>query len=203
VEQMVFGYARVSTKEQNEGRQIEALKQAGVGERNIFLDKETGRHFDRPQWKAMLSMLRSGDLLYVLSIDRVGRNYTEIAEQWEYITHEKGADIVVLDMPILDTRKDRDLTGTLIADIVLKLLSYVAEKERDAIHTRQAEGIALAKERGVYKGRKPIEIDKEAFEAAYGEVERGDRTSRWAMRTLGLKSNTYYKAVASYKKGWK
>lgn len=198
-ESMVFGYVRVSSKDQNEARQIEKMKELGVGERQIFVDKESGKDFDREQYRAMVAMLREGDLVYVSSIDRLGRNYDEIIRQWSIITKEKHADICVLDMPLLDTRSSgKDLTGTFISDLVLQILSYVAQKERENIRARQAEGIALAKERGVYKGRKPIEIDKERFEEVYSEVVRKDRTNKSAMKKLGLKPNTYYKAVKEY-----
>ncbi len=196
---ITFGYIRVSSKDQNEARQMEKMLELGIDERHIFVDKESGKDFDREKYQAMVAMLREGDLIYIPSIDRLGRNYNEILAQWSIITKEKGADIVVLDMPLLDTRKDRDLTGTLISDIVLQLLSYVAQKERENIRQRQAEGIAIAKANGVYKGRKPIEIDKAAFESIYAEVLRGERTNNYAMQKLGLKRNTYYKAVHEYK----
>ena len=196
---MTFGYIRVSSKDQNEARQVEKMRELGVDERHIFIDKESGKDFNREQYQAMVTMLRDGDVLYVPSIDRLGRNYNEILTQWGVITKEKKADIVVLDMPLLDTRNGRDLTGTLISDIVLQLLSYVAQKERENIRTRQAEGIALAKANGVYKGRKPIEVDKEKFELVYGEVSRGERTNRYAMQKLGLKPNTYYRFVNELK----
>ena len=198
-ESLAFGYTRVSSRDQNEARQIEKMREVGVDERHIFVDKASGKDFDREQYKAMVAMLREGDVVYVSSIDRLGRNYKDIIAQWSVITKEKGTDIVVLDMPILDTRNDRDLTGTLISDIVLQLLSYVAERERENIRARQAEGIALAKARGVYTGRKPIQIDKAAFESVYAEVVRGERTNKYAMQKLGLKPNTYWKAVKSYK----
>lgn len=193
------GYIRVSSKDQNEDRQRKQMLDIGINDRYIFCDKESGKDFDREQYKAMLAMLRDGDVVYFTSLDRMGRNYQEIATQWRIITEERHCDIVILDMDILDTRKNRDLTGQLISDIVLKLLSYVAERERDNIRKRQAEGIAIAKANGVYKGRKPIDIDKEAFESVYAEVVRGERTNRYAMEKLGLKPNTYYKAVNEYK----
>ena len=196
---ITFGYIRVSSKDQNEARQVEKMQELGIDERHIFIDKKSGKDFDREQYKAMVTMMREGDTLYISSIDRLGRDYKEILEQWRIITKEKNADIVVLDMPLLDTRKDKDLTGVLISDIVLQLLSYVAEKERANIHARQAEGIALAKAKGVYKGRKPIEVDKDKFEQIYGEVTRGERTNRYAMQKLGLKPNTYYRIVDAYK----
>ena len=150
---MEYGYARVSTKEQNEQRQIIALEEFGLNLRQIFIDKQSGKDFERANYQRLTRRLKEGDTLVVKSIDRLGRNYSEILEQWRIITKEKGAAIVVLDMPLLDTRKNRDLTGTLIADIVLQLLSYVAQTEREFIHQRQAEGIAVAKAQGVRFGR--------------------------------------------------
>ena len=194
-----FGYVRVSTKEQNEQRQVDKLRELGIDERHIFIDKESGKDFQREQYQAMLTMLREGDTVFVASLDRLGRDYNELSKEWDRITNEKKADIVVLDMPILDTRNKRDLTGKLISDIVLKLLSYVAENERQKIKTRQAEGIAIAKAAGKYKGRKPIEVDKEKFEKVYGEVTRGERTNKYAMQALGLKPNTYYRIVSEFK----
>lgn len=140
-----YGYIRVSSVDQNEDRQIIAMKEAGIDEKNIFIDKQSGKDFNRPQYKKLFGKLREGDILYIKSIDRLGRNYEEIQNQWRIITKEKKADIVVFDMPLLDTRKDRDLTGVLIADIVLQLLSYVAQTEREFIRQRQAEGIDAAK----------------------------------------------------------
>jgi DNA invertase Pin-like site-specific DNA recombinase len=196
---IIVGYARVSSKDQNEARQLEDFKQLGIDDRHIFIDKESGKDFKRDKYNAMLGVLREGDVVYVTSLDRLGRNYKEIGEQWENITKNIKADIVVMDMPILDTRTHNDLTGEFIADVVLKLLSYVAERERDSIRKRQAEGIAIAKSQGKYQGRKPIQVDKEAFEKIYAEVIRGERTNRYAMQKLGLKPNTYYKAVNEYK----
>jgi len=155
-EQKMYGYIRVSTREQNEARQVIALREFGVPEDCVFMDKQSGKDFQRPAYQALLAQLSPGDVLVVKSIDRLGRNYDEILEQWRVITKERQAAIVVLDMPLLDTRNSRDLTGTLIADIVLQLLSYVAETERSFIRQRQAEGIAAAKARGVQFGRKPL-----------------------------------------------
>ena len=155
-EQKMYGYIRVSTREQNEARQVIALREFGVPEDCVFMDKLSGKDFQRPAYQALLAALSPGDVLVVKSIDRLGRNYDEILEQWRLITKERQAAIVVLDMPLLDTRNSRDLTGTLIADIVLQLLSYVAETERSFIRQRQAEGIAAAKARGVQFGRKPL-----------------------------------------------
>ena len=151
----VYGYVRVSTKEQNEARQVIAMHEFGVVEQNVFIEKQSGKDFNRPQYKKLLRKLKAGDTLVIKSIDRLGRNYDEIIEQWRIITKEKQAAIVVLDMPLLDTRQGRDLTGTLIADIVLQLLSYVAQTEREFIKRRQAEGIAAAKARGVRFGAHP------------------------------------------------
>lgn len=198
-ENIIVGYARVSSKDQNEARQIEALKAAGVPERYIFIDKESGKDYNRDKYKAMVNVIRKGDTVFVCSLDRLGRNYTETGKQWEHITKDIGADICVLDMPILDTRNTNDLTGTFIADLVLKILSYVAEKERENTKTRQREGIEIAKAEGRYKGRKPIEVDWEAFGEVYDQVLNDGRTNRWAMDKLGLRPNTYYKAVAEYR----
>lgn len=155
---MNYGYARVSSKEQNEQRQMIALTAFGIAKKNIYMDKQSGKDFDRPRYKRLVKKLHPGDLLVIQSIDRLGRNYGEILEQWRVITKEKRVDIVVLDMPLLDTRaRGQDLTGTFIADLVLQILSYVAQTEREMIRKRQAEGIAAAKARGVKFGRRPKE----------------------------------------------
>ncbi len=148
-----YGYIRVSTKEQNEDRQIMALMDLDIPTGNIFMDKQSGKDFDRPHYKKMINELKKDDLLYVKSIDRLGRNYSEILEQWRILTKEKGVDIVVLEMPMLDTRRGKDLMGTFLSDIVLQVLSFVAENERSNIRQRQAEGIAAAKARGIRFGR--------------------------------------------------
>ena len=153
-----YGYMRVSTKEQNEDRQAVALEKAGIAARNVYTDKQSGKDFLRPQYRKMLRKLKRGDLLYIKSIDRLGRNYSEILEQWRVLTKEKNVDIVVLDMPMLDTRCGKDLMGTFIADIVLQILSFAAENERDNIRQRQAEGIAAAKANGVKFGRRPLPL---------------------------------------------
>jgi DNA invertase Pin-like site-specific DNA recombinase len=176
------------------------MRELGIDERHIFIDKKSGKDFEREQYRAMMAMLREGDLVCIASLDRLGRNYREMGQEWENITKVKKADILVLDMAdLLDTRKKTDLTGTLISDMVVRLLSYVAEKERESIRARQAEGIAIAKAQGKYQGRKTIEVDKEAFEKVYSEVVRGERTNRYAMQKLGLKPNTYYRVVNEYK----
>ena len=145
IEQKIYGYIRVSTREQNEDRQVIALREVGVPERNVYIDKQSGKDFERPQYRKMVRKLKKDDLLYIKSIDRLGRNYSEILEQWRILTKEKGIDIVVLDMPLLDTRRGKDLMGTFLSDIVLQVLSFVAENERTNIRQRQAEGIAAAK----------------------------------------------------------
>ena len=155
-----YGYARVSTKEQNTDRQITSLLEAGLNKNQIFEDKKSGKDFERPEYQKLLKTLKNGDILYITEIDRLGRNYDEIQEQWKHITKEIGADIVVLDMPLLDTRtKGKDLTGTFVSDLVLQILSYVAQTERESIKKRQAEGIATAKEKGVKFGRPTVKID--------------------------------------------
>ena len=185
-----YGYVRVSTRDQNEARQLVAMKEFGVLESSIFMDKQSGKDFNRPQYQSLLQRLQPGDVLVVKSIDRLGRNYEEILEQWRLITKDKGAAIVVLDMPLLDTRQGRDLTGTLIADIVLQLLSYVAETERAFIRQRQAEGIAAAKARGVHMGR-PRKERGEAFTRCADMWSKGLMSAREAAAELGIAHTTF------------
>ena len=185
-----YGYIRVSSTDQNESRQRIALERQAIPSDRIFMDKLSGKDFQRPQYQAMLKKLRAGDLLCITSIDRLGRNYEEILEQWRIITKEKGAAIVVLDMPLLDTRRNRDLTGTLIADIVLQLLSYVAQTEREFIHQRQAEGIAAAKARGVKFGR-PRKVLPEGFGEVKARWERGELSARAAGKLLGVTHRSF------------
>lgn len=187
---MIYGYARVSTKEQKELRQIIALKEFGVDEKNIFVDKQSGKDFQRVNYQRLIGKLKENDTLVIKSIDRLGRNYEEILEEWRSITKETQAAIVVLDMPLLDTRKNRDLTGVLIADIVLQLLSYVAQTEREFIHQRQAEGIAAAKKQGVHFGRKPMERPPQ-FEQLKEEWEKGNISARAAARELRITHKTF------------
>lgn len=189
---IMYGYVRVSTKEQNEARQMIAMKEFGVEEKHIFLDKQSGKDFNRPQYKKLIRKLKKGDILIIKSIDRLGRNYDEIIEQWRIITKEKDAAIVVLDMPLLDTRQGRDLTGTLIADIVLQLLSYVAQTEREFIKRRQAEGIAAAKAKGVHFGAKPME-KPENFAEVLKKWQCGEISAREAARQLGVTHKTFLK----------
>ena len=187
---MEYGYVRVSTREQNEERQILALKEFGIAPKAIYVDKQSGKDFDRPNYKRLIRKIKSGDTLVIKSIDRLGRNYDEILEQWRLITKEKQAYVVVLDMPLLDTRQNRDLTGTLIADSVLQLLSYVAQTEREFIRQRQAEGIAAAKQRGVKFGRNPMERGTD-FQRLKGRWEKQELSAREAARQLGITHRTF------------
>lgn len=187
---MEYGHIRVSTREQNEQRQLIALRAFGIEEERIFMDKQSGKDFTRKGYRRLIRKLKNGDTLVIKSIDRLGRNYEEILEQWRIITKEKQAAIVVLDMPLLDTKQSRDLTGTLIADIVLQLLSYVAQTEREFIRQRQAEGIAAAKRNGVRFGRKPMERP-----AAFCEIQKQWQdqkiSARAAARELGVTHSTF------------
>ena len=190
----VYGYVRVSTRDQHEARQMMAMEAFGVDRSNIYLDKQSGKDFNRPQYRRLMRRLGKDDILVVKSIDRLGRNYDEIIEQWRCITKEKQAAIVVLDMPLLDTRQGRDLTGTLIADIVLQLLSYVAQTEREFIRRRQAEGIAAARARGVRFGAPPKE--KPAAYAALEQAWRqGEISSRRAAEQLWVSHPTFLRWV--------
>jgi len=182
----------VSTKDQNEARQMIAMREFGIDEKYIFIEKQSGKDFNRPQYKRLLRKLKAGDTLVIKSIDRLGRNYDEIIEQWRIITKEKQAAIVVLDMPLLDTRQGRDLTGTLIADIVLQLLSYVAQTEREFIKRRQAEGIAAAKARGVQFGPKPLE-KPDTFYENYCLWKKKKISAREASRRLNVCHKTFLK----------
>lgn len=193
---MTYGYVRVSSRDQNEERQIIAMHEFGVDDKQIYLDKQSGKDFDRPQYRKLMRKLKNGDTLVIKSIDRLGRNYDEILVQWRMITKQKQAAIVVLDMPLLDTRQNRDLTGTLIADIVLQLLSYVAQTEREFIKQRQKEGIAAAKARGVQFGRAPMERP-----ADYNQVknlwQQNIISAREAGRQLGITHKTFLRWVNS------
>ena len=191
----VYGYVRVSTKEQNLDRQILALREFGIPESLIFQEKQSGKDFERPVYKRLVKKLKPGDTLVIKSIDRLGRNYDEILDQWRIITKEKRADIVVLDMPLLDTRQGRDLTGTLIADIVLQLLSYIAQTEREFIRQRQAEGIAAAKARGVQFGRHPRE-KPENYNTVLAQWQEGAITAHRAALFLGVDRKTFLKWVS-------
>lgn len=190
-----YGYIRVSTKEQNTDRQQIALQEAGVSEENIFTDKISGKDFERPKYRKLLRKLHPGDTLMIVSIDRLGRNYDEIIEQWRIITKEKQADIVVLDIPLLDTRqKEKDLTGTFIADLVLQILSYVAETERENIRKRQAEGIAAAKEKGVHLGRRKKDLPED-FEEVVREWRMKQCSLEDALEKLNVSRSYFYLKV--------
>ena len=196
----VFGYARVSSQDQNEDRQIISLQEIGVEIRYIYVDKQSGKDFDRPQYKRLMRKLKAGDLLYIKSIDRLGRNYEEIQNQWRILTKEKKVDICIVDMPILDTRRGKDLLGTFISDLVLQLLSFVAENERTMIKQRQAEGIAAAKARGVRFGRPPLPLP-DNFDRIYQEWWSGVITGSEAARLCKMPLSTFrYKAEVYRKK---
>jgi len=186
----MYGYVRVSSQDQNEDRQMIAMAEQGIPETQIYMDKLSGKDFERPRHKALMRKLRSGDVLFIKSIDRLGRNYTEIIEQWRIITKKKQADIIVLEMPLLNTHVNRDLTGTLIADIVLQLLSYVAQSERENIRRRQAEGIAAAKARGVKFGRPPKQRPAE-FANIRAAWANNQISAREAARSLGITHRTF------------
>ena len=188
----------MSTREQNEDRQLAALREAEVPERGIFLDKQSGKDFDRPQYKKLVKKLKPGDLLYIKSIDRLGRNYEEIQNQWRILTKEKGIDIVVLDMPLLDTRRGKDLVGTFLSDIVLQVLSFVAENERTNIRQRQAEGIAAAKKRGVRFGRPNVPLPED-FPSIVAEWEAGRLAFQDALARSGLSEATFYRRLREYR----
>lgn len=190
---MKIGYVRVSTVEQNEARQIEALREESVDK--IYMDKKSGKDFNRPEYQKMIASLQKGDVLVIHSIDRLGRNYEEIIAEWRKITKEIEADIVVQDMPLLNTTQNKDLTGTLIADIVLQLLSYVAQRERENIRQRQKEGIAIAKAQGKYKGRAKKEVDKELFEETKQRWQTGEITKVQFAEIMGVSRGTLYKML--------
>lgn len=189
-----YGYVRVSAKDQNEARQIQAMLDFGIQRQNIFVDKQSGKDFNRPKYKRIIRLLKKGDTLVIQSIDRLGRNYDEILDQWRYITKVKQASIVVIDMPLLDTRQGRDLTGTLIADIVLQLLSYVAQTEREFIKKRQAEGIAIAKANGVRFGAKPKERPAN-YQEVVAKWNEGLISARSAAKALGIHHTTFLKWI--------
>lgn len=200
---MNIGYVRVSTLEQNAERQIEKMKALGIEDRFLFVEKASGKDFEnRPIYQSMKLALREGDTLFVDSIDRLGRNYDQIKDEWKQLTKSMNVEVVALDMEsIFDSRKFKAQgeIGKLMEDQMLSLLAWVAEQERNKIKTRQREGIELAKKQGKYKGRKPIEVDLDVFGAVYEQVLNKERTNAWAMKELGLKKDVYYKHVAEYK----
>jgi len=190
----IYGYIRVSSTDQNEDRQLVALEALKIPAEQIFMDKLSGKDFNRPSYKSLVKRLKNGDLLYIKSIDRLGRNYEEIQNQWRILTKEKDVDIAVIDMPLLDTRNGKDLMGTFIADLVLQILSFVAQNERETIKKRQAEGIAAAKARGVRFGR-PIKKPPENFSLLVKRWERGKMSLEEILGQTGLKEATFYRRL--------
>ena len=195
----IYGYIRVSSRDQNEDRQLMAFAALRIPEKNIYLDKQSGKDFERPQYRKMVRKLKKDDLLYIKSIDRLGRNYEEILEQWRLLTKEKGIDIVVLDMPLLDTRRGKDLMGTFLSDIVLQVLSFVAENERSNIRQRQAEGIAAAKAKGIKFGRPPKPLP-ENFHNLYQKWKNGKITGTSAAKECGMPLSTFRYRAKKYEK---
>ena len=195
----IYGYIRVSTKEKNERRQLDVLQALSIPGENLFMDKQSGKDFKRPQYKRLLQRLKKDDLLYIKSIDRLGRNYGEILEQWRILTREKGVDIVVLDMPLLDTRRGKDLMGTFLSDIVLQVLSFAAENERANIRQRQAEGIAAAKARGMKFGRPPKPLP-ENYHSAYQRWKAGAITGTAAAKECRMPLSTFRYRAKNYEK---
>lgn len=194
-----YAYIRVSTKDQNERRQIIALKPYSIKKQNIYIDKQSGKDFDRPQYQKLLKKLKKDDLLYIKSIDRLGRNYSEILEQWRILTKQIGIDIVVIDMPLLDTRRGKDLMGTFLSDIVLQILSFVSENERSNIKQRQAEGIAAAKAKGIRFGRPPKPIP-DNFYHVYRQWKQGTLTGSQAAKECGMPLSTFRYRVNCFEK---
>lgn len=193
-----YGYVRVSSADQNEDRQMIAMNEQQVPKDQIYIDKQSGKNFERPAYKALVKKLCFGDLLYIKSIDRLGRNYDEIQDQWRILTKERNIDVVVLDMPMLDTRLNKDLMGTFIADLVLQILSFVAHSERDNIKKRQAEGIAAAKAKGIRFGR-PIKKPPENFADLVKQWERGKLTISQVLEQTGLKQATFYNRLREFR----
>ncbi|WP_163152476.1 recombinase family protein [Anoxybacillus sp. MB8] len=200
----IFGYIRVSSKEQNEARQLKEMLELGIDQRDIFIDKESGKDFNRPKYQALKQCLREGDLLYVKSIDRFGRNSKEILREWQEITQEIKADIKVIDMPLLDTTQHKDTLGTFVSDLVLQVLSFVAERERENIRQRQAEGIAIAKTQGKHLGRPQINLQtlskeqRQTLENNYQAWKNKEITGVRFAKMLTLKKNTFYKIMKEY-----
>ena len=186
----IYSYIRVSTKDQHEDRQLAAIRELNIPDKNIYIDKQSGKNFDRPQYRKLVRRLKKDDLLFIKSIDRLGRNYTEILEQWRILTKEKGIDIVVLDMPLLDTRRGKDLMGAFLSDIVLQILSFVAENERTNIRQRQAEGIAAAKAKGVRFGRPPRPLP-DNFDQICQRWRAGTLTGTAAAKACGMALSTF------------
>lgn len=194
MENKIYGYVRVSSQEQNEDRQLVAMAEAGVARGNIFIDKQSGKDFERPNYKRLMKKLRPGDTLIIKSIDRLGRNYEEIQNQWRIITKEKKVDIVVIDMPLLDTRRDKNLLGTFISDLVLQLLSFISENERTTIRQRQAEGIAAARKRGVRFGRPTKEAPPD-FDELIAKWQKKEMPLDEILRQYGMSESTFYRRL--------
>lgn len=195
----IYGYIRVSTKDQNIQRQLTALKPLSIKKKNIYIDKQSGKDFNRPQYQKLIHKLKKDDLLYIKSIDRLGRNYSEILDQWRILTKDIGIDIVVIDMPLLDTRRGKDLMGTFLSDIVLQILSFVSENERSNIKQRQAEGIAAAKAKGIRFGRPPKPIP-DNFDDIYQQWKKGTLNGSQAAKQCGMPLSTFRYRVQCFEK---
>ena len=193
----IYGYVRVSSTDQNEDRQMISMNELNIPTEHIFIDKQSGKDFNRPAYQAVIDRLCFGDLLYIKSIDRLGRNYEEIQNQWKLLTKERGVDIAVIDMPLLDTRNGKDLVGTFLADIVLQILSFVAQNERDNIRKRQSEGIKAARARGVHMGR-PVKSPPENFGVLAKQWEHGELRTVDFMKITGLTETTLYRRLREY-----
>lgn len=195
----IYGYVRVSSTDQNEDRQMAAMQKKAVPPQNVFVDKLSGKDFKRPEYRRLVQKLKEGDLLYILSIDRLGRNYEEIQEQWRVLTKEKGIDVSVIDMPLLDTRQGKDLMGTFIADLVLQILSFVAQTECENIKKRQAEGIAAAREKGVKFGRPEIAVPAD-FGQIVGKWEKRQLPFQEVLKRCGMSEATFYRRLREYRR---
>ncbi len=192
----IYGYIRVSSQDQNEERQLIAMRSICIPRKNIFMDKQSGKDFNRPMYRKMVKKLRRDDIVYIKSIDRLGRNYNDVVEQWQYLTRVKRVDIVVIEMPLLDTRRGKDLLGTFLSDVVLQVLSFVAENERNNIRNRQQEGIMAAKEKGVQFGRPTMQMP-ENFIEIYEQYREGRITAEQAARECGCSRSTFYNRIRS------
>ena len=195
----IYAYIRVSSKDQNEDRQLMAIQSLSIKKKNIYIDKQSGKDFDRPQYQKLIRKLKSDDLLYIKSIDRLGRNYAEILDQWRILTKDIGIDIVVIDMPLLDTRRGKDLMGTFLSDIVLQILSFVSENERSNIRQRQAEGIAAAKAKGIRFGRPPKPVP-DNFDDIYHQWKKGTLNGSQAAKQCGMPLSTFRYRVHCFEK---
>ena len=195
----IYGYVRVSSTDQNEDRQMAAMQKKAVPPQNVFVDKLSGKDFKRPEYRRLVQKLKEGDLLYIVSIDRLGRNYEEIQEQWRVLTKEKGIDVSVIDMPLLDTRQGKDLMGTFIADLVLQILSFVAQTECENIKKRQAEGIAAAREKGVKFGRPEIAVPAD-FGQIVGKWEKRQLSFQEVLKRCGMSEATFYRRLREYRR---